>query len=108
MCASEDCLKHLKLVTVNKVPCDDFLLMGIKYQHIDPPSPDVDYIAIRLDLKDTRSGSIYQVIWEPNLTVLERIYSNSSVFHKHFKYMRIIHIYFLCSKVVRGLNMMFL
>ncbi|XP_027893143.1 FRAS1-related extracellular matrix protein 1a isoform X2 [Xiphophorus couchianus] len=60
MCASEDCLKHLKLVTVNKVPCDDFLLMGIKYQHIDPPSPDVDYIAIRLDLKDTRSGSIYQ------------------------------------------------
>ncbi|XP_054912533.1 FRAS1-related extracellular matrix protein 1a [Poeciliopsis prolifica] len=60
MCSSEDCLKGLKLVTVNKVPCDDFLLMGIKYQHIDPPSPDVDYIAIRLDLKDTRSGSIYQ------------------------------------------------
>ncbi|PWA22149.1 hypothetical protein CCH79_00019973 [Gambusia affinis] len=60
MCASEDCLKGLKLVTVKNVPCDDFLLMGIKYQHIDPPSPDVDYIAIRLDLKDTRSGSIYQ------------------------------------------------
>uniref|UniRef100_A0A3Q2Q6U8 FRAS1-related extracellular matrix protein 1 n=1 Tax=Fundulus heteroclitus TaxID=8078 RepID=A0A3Q2Q6U8_FUNHE len=60
MCKSEDCLKGLKLVTFTKVPCEDFLLMGLKYQHIDPPSPDVDYIAIRLDLKDTRSGSIYQ------------------------------------------------
>ncbi|KAM4714914.1 FRAS1-related extracellular matrix protein 1a isoform 2-T2 [Anableps anableps] len=60
MCKSEDCLKGLKLVTITKVLCDDFLLMGIKYQHIDPPSPDVDYIAIRLDLKDTRSGSIHQ------------------------------------------------
>ncbi|KAK5610326.1 hypothetical protein CRENBAI_006856, partial [Crenichthys baileyi] len=60
MCKSEDCLKGLKPVTFTKVPCEDFLLIGIKYQHIDPPSPDVDYIAIRLDLKDTRSGSIYQ------------------------------------------------
>ncbi|XP_037613686.1 FRAS1-related extracellular matrix protein 1a isoform X1 [Sebastes umbrosus] len=60
MCKSEDCLKGLKLVKFTKIPCDDFLMMGLRYQHIDPPSPDVDYIAIRLDLKDTRSGSIYQ------------------------------------------------
>lgn len=63
MCKSEDCLKGLKLVKFTKIPCDDFLLMGLRYQHIDPPSPDIDYIAIRLDLKDTRSGSIYQVIF---------------------------------------------
>nr|XP_046236498.1 FRAS1-related extracellular matrix protein 1a isoform X2 [Scatophagus argus] len=60
MCKSEDCLKGLKLVKITKIPCDDFLLMGLRYQHIDPPSPDVDYIAIRMDLKDTKSGSIYQ------------------------------------------------
>ncbi|XP_041821251.1 FRAS1-related extracellular matrix protein 1a [Chelmon rostratus] len=60
MCKSEDCLKGLKLVKFTKIPCDDFLVMGLRYQHIDPPSPNVDYIAIRLDLKDTRSGSIYQ------------------------------------------------
>ncbi|XP_036969222.1 FRAS1-related extracellular matrix protein 1a isoform X2 [Acanthopagrus latus] len=60
MCKSEDCLKGLKLPKFTKIPCDDFLMMGLRYQHIDPPSPDVDYIAIRLDLKDTRSGSIYQ------------------------------------------------
>ncbi|KAK2852025.1 hypothetical protein Q5P01_008301 [Channa striata] len=60
MCKSEECLKGLKLVKFTKIPCDDFLVMGLKYQHIDPPSPDMDYIAIRLDLKDTRSGSTYQ------------------------------------------------
>ncbi|XP_030018419.1 FRAS1-related extracellular matrix protein 1a isoform X2 [Sphaeramia orbicularis] len=60
MCKSEDCLKGLKLVKFTKIPCDDFLVMGLRYQHIDPPSPDIDYIAIRLDLKDTRSGSIYK------------------------------------------------
>ncbi|XP_031730137.1 FRAS1-related extracellular matrix protein 1a isoform X2 [Anarrhichthys ocellatus] len=60
MCKSEDCLKGPKLVKFTKIPCDDFLLMGLRYQHIDPPSPDVDYIAIRLDLMDTRSGSTYQ------------------------------------------------
>ncbi|KAM9718007.1 FRAS1-related extracellular matrix protein 1a isoform 1-T1 [Menidia menidia] len=59
-CKSEDCLKGLKLVKFTKIPCDEFLMMGLKYQHIDPPSPDVDYITIRLDLKDTRSGSIFQ------------------------------------------------
>jgi len=36
-------------------------MMGIRYHHIDPPSPDIDYIAIRLDLIDTRSRSIIQV-----------------------------------------------
>ncbi|XP_075943318.1 FRAS1-related extracellular matrix protein 1a [Anarhichas minor] len=60
MCKSEDCLKGPKLVKFTKIPCDDFLLMGLRYQHRDPPSPDVDYIAIRLDLMDTRSGSTYQ------------------------------------------------
>ncbi|KAF5895047.1 FRAS1-related extracellular matrix protein 1, partial [Clarias magur] len=59
-CKSEDCLKGLKLVTITKVSCEEFLMMGIRYQHIDPPSPDIDYIAVRLDLTDTRSQSIIQ------------------------------------------------
>lgn len=63
MCKSEDCLKGLKLVKFTKIPCDDFLMMGLRYQHIDPPSPDVDYIAIRVVLMDTRSSSVYKVIW---------------------------------------------
>ncbi|KAI4900130.1 hypothetical protein NFI96_005432 [Prochilodus magdalenae] len=59
-CKSEECLKGLKLVKITKVSCDEFLLMGIRYQHINPPSPDIDYIAIRLDLTDSRSKSIIQ------------------------------------------------
>lgn len=62
MCKSDECLKGLKLVKFTKIPCDDFLMMGLRYQHIDPPSPDTDYIAIRLELKDTRSDSIYKVV----------------------------------------------
>lgn len=76
MCKSEDCLKGLKLVKFTKIACDDFLVMGLRYQHIDPPTPDVDYIAIRLDLKDTRSGSIYQVILQFNANSFVIVCSN--------------------------------
>ncbi|CAL8326972.1 unnamed protein product [Lota lota] len=60
MCKRDDCLKGLKLVKFTQISCDDFLMMGVRYQHRDPPSPDLDYIALRVDLRDTRSGSIYQ------------------------------------------------
>ncbi|CAL8384770.1 unnamed protein product [Arctogadus glacialis] len=60
MCRRDDCLKGLRLVRVTQMSCDDFLMMGARYQHRDPPSPDMDYIALRVDLRDTRSGSIYQ------------------------------------------------
>ena len=61
MCRRDDCLKGLRLVRVTQMSCDDFLMMGVRYQHRDPPSPDMDYIALRVDLRDTRSGTIYQV-----------------------------------------------
>uniref|UniRef100_A0A8C5BDY9 FRAS1-related extracellular matrix protein 1 n=1 Tax=Gadus morhua TaxID=8049 RepID=A0A8C5BDY9_GADMO len=60
MCRRDDCLKGLRLVRVTQMSCDDFLMMGARYQHRDPPSPDMDYIALRVDLRDTRSGTIYQ------------------------------------------------
>ncbi|KAI1888531.1 hypothetical protein AGOR_G00186130 [Albula goreensis] len=59
-CKDEACRKGMKLVQTTKVSCEDFLVMGLRYQHTDPPSPDIDYIAIRLDLTDTRSRSIYK------------------------------------------------
>lgn len=64
MCNSKDCRTALKRVKINNFPCEDWLLMGLRYQHTDPRAPDTDYITIRLDLKDTRSGSIYKVINE--------------------------------------------
>lgn len=62
MCSSRDCRTGVKRVQFSHVPCDDWLLMGLRYQHTDPHSPDIDYITIRLELKDTRSGSVYKVI----------------------------------------------
>ncbi|KAK6494103.1 FRAS1-related extracellular matrix protein 1-like [Huso huso] len=59
-CKDDICRQGLKLVQTTKVNCDDFLLMGLRYQHLDPPSPDIDYIAIRLDLTDTRSRNIHK------------------------------------------------
>ncbi|KAJ3585332.1 hypothetical protein NHX12_014053 [Muraenolepis orangiensis] len=67
MCRRDDCLKGLRLVKVTQVSCDDFLMMGVRYQHRDPPSPDMDYIPLRVDLTDTRSGTIYmsESAWLP-------------------------------------------
>uniref|UniRef100_H3CI90 Fras1 related extracellular matrix 1a n=1 Tax=Tetraodon nigroviridis TaxID=99883 RepID=H3CI90_TETNG len=59
-CRSEDCLKGLKLARFSKVPCDQFLMMGLRYQHTDPPSPDKDYVTIKLELRDLRSGGVYR------------------------------------------------
>lgn len=64
MCNSKDCRASLKRLEFNQFPCEDWLLMGLRYQHTDLQAPDIDYITIRLDLKDTRSGSIYKVIYQ--------------------------------------------
>ncbi|KAM3843674.1 FRAS1-related extracellular matrix protein 1 [Vipera latastei] len=58
---------NLKSVQNIRASCDEFLLMGLRYQHLDPPSPNIDYIPIRLDLTDTRSKILYksEYAWIP-------------------------------------------
>ncbi|KAG8130544.1 hypothetical protein E2320_017169 [Naja naja] len=58
---------NLRTVQNIRVSCDEFLLMGLRYQHLDPPSPNIDYIPIRLDLTDTRSKILYksEYAWIP-------------------------------------------
>ncbi|XP_053321913.1 FRAS1-related extracellular matrix protein 1 [Spea bombifrons] len=68
LCKRGDCIPGLKKVgIVLKTSCEEFLLMGIRYQHLDPPSPNIDYISIQLDLTDTRSKSLYksEYAWIP-------------------------------------------
>uniref|UniRef100_A0A8C5M3X5 FRAS1 related extracellular matrix 1 n=1 Tax=Leptobrachium leishanense TaxID=445787 RepID=A0A8C5M3X5_9ANUR len=61
LCKIGDCLVGVKKIDmVLKTSCEEFLLMGIKYQHLDPPSPNIDYISIRLDLTDIRSRTLYK------------------------------------------------
>ncbi|XP_068090887.1 FRAS1-related extracellular matrix protein 1 isoform X2 [Hyperolius riggenbachi] len=61
LCKRGDCILGLKRLSGTiKASCEEFLLMGIKYQHLDPPSPSIDYISIRLDLTDTRNKALYK------------------------------------------------
>ncbi|XP_027719030.1 FRAS1-related extracellular matrix protein 1 isoform X4 [Vombatus ursinus] len=66
-CPSGSCAPGLKKIESLKVSCEEFLLMGLRYQHLHPPSPNIDYISIRLDLTDIRSKSIYksESVWLP-------------------------------------------
>uniref|UniRef100_A0A670ZH00 FRAS1 related extracellular matrix 1 n=1 Tax=Pseudonaja textilis TaxID=8673 RepID=A0A670ZH00_PSETE len=66
-CPGNICISDLRTVQNIRVSCDEFLLMGLRYQHLDPPSPNIDYIPIRLDLTDTRSKILYksEYAWIP-------------------------------------------
>ncbi|XP_037347730.1 FRAS1-related extracellular matrix protein 1 isoform X2 [Talpa occidentalis] len=59
-CPGGSCALGLRKIGSLKVSCEEFLLMGLRYQHMSPPSPNVDYISIRLDLTDSRSKIIYK------------------------------------------------
>ncbi|KAM4022473.1 FRAS1-related extracellular matrix protein 1-like isoform 1-T2 [Anomaloglossus baeobatrachus] len=56
--------KEIKLLKTN---CADFLEMGIKYEHLSPPSPDVDYIPIQVEYRsqDNRKQLQSQNVWIP-------------------------------------------
>lgn len=60
-CPGGSCTLGLKKIGSVTVSCEEFLLMGLRYQHMDPPSPDLDYISIQLDLTDSRSKIVYKV-----------------------------------------------
>ncbi|XP_047556906.1 FRAS1-related extracellular matrix protein 1 [Lutra lutra] len=59
-CPGGSCALGLKKMGSAKVSCEEFLLMGLRYQHTDPPSPNIDYISIQLDLTDGRSKIVYK------------------------------------------------
>ncbi|XP_004706595.1 FRAS1-related extracellular matrix protein 1 [Echinops telfairi] len=59
-CPGGSCPVRVKKVGSLKVSCEEFLLMGLRYQHLDPPSPNIDYISIQLHLTDSRSKIIYK------------------------------------------------
>nr|XP_035930108.1 FRAS1-related extracellular matrix protein 1 isoform X1 [Halichoerus grypus] len=59
-CPGGSCALGLKKMGSVNVSCEEFLLMGLRYQHTDPPSPNIDYISIQLDLTDGRSKIVYK------------------------------------------------
>nr|XP_020464816.1 FRAS1-related extracellular matrix protein 1-like [Monopterus albus] len=66
---NKPCLHHTKEVNFLKTSCQDFLSSGLKYQHLSPPSPEIDYIPIRVELREqaTRALLESEAVWLPVL-----------------------------------------
>ncbi|XP_068095487.1 FRAS1-related extracellular matrix protein 1-like [Hyperolius riggenbachi] len=56
--------KEMKLL---KASCTDLLQMGIRYEHLNPPSPDVDYIPFQIEYRSQDNRKLLQAqnIWIP-------------------------------------------
>ncbi|XP_060934047.1 LOW QUALITY PROTEIN: FRAS1-related extracellular matrix protein 1b [Limanda limanda] len=66
---NKPCRHDTKEVLFLKTSCQDFLSSGLKYQHLSPPSPEIDYISIRVELreKSTRALLESEALWLPVL-----------------------------------------
>ncbi|KAM9365122.1 FRAS1-related extracellular matrix protein 1b [Pholidichthys leucotaenia] len=66
---NKPCLHDVSEVHFLKTSCHNFLSSGLKYQHLSPPSPEIDYIPIRVELREqsTRVLLKSQAIWLPVL-----------------------------------------
>ncbi|XP_034738010.1 FRAS1-related extracellular matrix protein 1b, partial [Etheostoma cragini] len=52
-----------------KTSCQDFLSSGLRYQHLLPPSPELDYIPLRVELRERGSRALLDAesVWLPVL-----------------------------------------
>ncbi|XP_053178655.1 FRAS1-related extracellular matrix protein 1b [Scomber japonicus] len=66
---NKPCLHNTKEVRFLKTSCQDFLRSGLKYQHLSPPSPEIDYIPLRVELREktTRTLLESEAVWLPVL-----------------------------------------
>uniref|UniRef100_A0AAZ3NRL8 C-type lectin domain-containing protein n=1 Tax=Oncorhynchus tshawytscha TaxID=74940 RepID=A0AAZ3NRL8_ONCTS len=62
---NKPCLHGTKEVRFLKATCHEFLSLALKYQHLSPPSPEIDYIPIRVELRDQASRT--EAVWLPVL-----------------------------------------
>uniref|UniRef100_A0A8C7DG37 Fras1 related extracellular matrix 1b n=1 Tax=Oncorhynchus kisutch TaxID=8019 RepID=A0A8C7DG37_ONCKI len=64
---NKPCLHGTKEVRFLKATCHEFLSLALKYQHLSPPSPEIDYIPIRVELRDQASRALLEAVWLPVL-----------------------------------------
>lgn len=58
---NKPCLHDTTEVRFLKTGCQDFLNSGLKYQHLSPPSPEIDYISIRVELREQATRALLEV-----------------------------------------------
>lgn len=56
------CVHDTKEVRFLKTSCEDFLRSGVKYQHTSPPSPEIDYIPLRVELREQATRTLLEVL----------------------------------------------
>ncbi|XP_030646966.1 FRAS1-related extracellular matrix protein 1b [Chanos chanos] len=63
------CTQNTREVHFLKMNCNEFLTSDMKYQHLSPPSPEIDYVPIRVELRDQTSRALLESenIWLPVL-----------------------------------------
>ncbi|XP_016376586.1 FRAS1-related extracellular matrix protein 1-like [Sinocyclocheilus rhinocerous] len=63
------CDHNTREVEFLKTDCAEFLTSGLRYQHLSPPSPEIDYIPIRVEFRDQTSRAMLETesIWIPVL-----------------------------------------
>ncbi|XP_061594087.1 FRAS1-related extracellular matrix protein 1b isoform X2 [Cololabis saira] len=66
---NKSCLHSAAAVDSLKTSCQDFLSSGLKYQHLHPPSPQIDYIPIRVELRKRANRALLEseAVWLPVL-----------------------------------------
>ncbi|KAM6962497.1 FRAS1-related extracellular matrix protein 1b [Aplochiton taeniatus] len=66
---NKPCPHGAKGVGFFKASCQEFLTSGLKYQHLSPPSPEIDYIPIRVELRHQTSRALLETenVWLPVL-----------------------------------------
>ncbi|XP_035509431.1 FRAS1-related extracellular matrix protein 1b [Morone saxatilis] len=66
---NKPCLHDTKTVPFLKTSCQDFLSSGLQYQHLSPPSPEIDYIPIRVELREQGTRALLETesVWLPVL-----------------------------------------
>ncbi len=59
--------KEQKVLDVLSHDCRDFLYLDIRYKHLSPPTPDVDYLMLTVELSDPSKGEepLVEHMWLP-------------------------------------------
>ncbi|XP_053368460.1 FRAS1-related extracellular matrix protein 1b [Clarias gariepinus] len=63
------CNHNTREVRFLKTSCSEFLTSGLKYQHLSPPSPEIDYVPLRVEIRDQNTRALLQAesVWLPVL-----------------------------------------
>ncbi|XP_060797324.1 FRAS1-related extracellular matrix protein 1b isoform X2 [Neoarius graeffei] len=63
------CVHDTREVHFLKTSCSEFLTSGLKYQHLNPPSPEIDYVPLRVEIRDQNTRALLKAenVWLPVL-----------------------------------------